>query len=157
MAQSGTVEFVATDPATQLRGSLAQNAAAYLDLALPTSISAGHTCRSILRGISIESVENLAWELWLFRQATAGAEAIAASTFQGFWSFAAGDGKRIGAAGLYYYYIDGLAVPYETTDAADAQRANLHMALVNRSAAAKTANDAGGIRIQFNLEATLGW
>lgn len=164
MAQSGNVERVTTDPTTQLRAAILQDAAAYLDLQLPESIAAGRTCRSILRGISIVSVENTGWELWLFTKQTQGAEPnVAVSNFLGFWTFAAGTALRIGGAGLYYYYVDGLAVPYEVLDLLangrpdeQGQRRNLHMALVARESA-KSAGDAGGVKVQFVLEATLGF
>lgn len=162
--QNGNIEWAATDPATQFRDTLAQNAALYLDLLLPQSVTAGRTARSRIHMISIESVENLAWELWFFRRARTGAETIGDSQFQGKWTFATGDAVRIGGAGLYYYYIDGLDIPYEVTDVlpdgqpddAD-QRRFLHMALINRSAAGKSAGDAGAIRVQVHLEPTLGW
>lgn len=161
--QAGNLEYVATDPSTQFIGSVAQDAAAYLDLLLPESVAAGRTCRSRLRGIVIQSVENLGWEVWLFRRQRTGAEGIADVHFAGFWSFAAADAVQIGGAGLYYYYIDGLDVPYEVTDVLpngqpdeNGQRRNLHMALIPRGAG-KSAGAAGSVRVQFNLEPTLGW
>lgn len=169
--QAGNLEYVATDPSSQLRAAIAQNAAAYLDLALPQSISAGRTCRSILRNISIQSVENVGWEIWLFRRKRTAAEVITNVQFQGFWTFSAGSALRIAGAGLYYYYLDGLYVPYEVTDEItipqpgpstatvpdnNGERKNLHFALVAREAG-KSADDAGAVRVQFGLEPTLGW
>ena len=168
MAQQGSVELVATDPLTQFRAAIAQNAAAYLDLTLPQGISAGRTCRSRLKGISIQSVENIGWEIWLFTKKRTGAEAIvpaaaAGSAFQGYWTFTASMALRIAGAGLYYYYVDGLDVPYEATDVLadgqpddETQRKNLHIALVAREAG-KSADDAGAVRVQFVLEGTLGF
>ena len=162
--QTGNVERVSTDPATQFRAAIAQNAAAYLDLALPESIAAGRTCRSLLRGMSIVSTENTGWEIWLFKRKTTGAELITASNFIGYWTFVAGGALRIAGAGLYYYYVDGLAVPYYADDLKNDgsgqvdndQRRRLHMALVARESA-KSANDAGAVQVNFVLEATLGW
>lgn len=162
MAQQGNVEIVTTDPATQLRAAIAQNAAAYLDLRLPESLAAGRTCRCRLKGISIVSVENTGWEIWLFRRSRSAAEAIADVQFVGYWTFAASTALRLAGAGLYYQYIDGLDVPYEVTDLTpaglpddDNQRRNLHLALVARESA-KAADAAGAVQVQFVLEATLG-
>lgn len=171
MAQTGNVEVVASDPATQFLAAISQNAAAYLDLLLPESISAGRTCRSVLRGISIQSVENTGWEIWLYTKKRTGAEAIGDVAFLGYWTFIASTALQIGATGLYYYYVDGLAVPYWVEDRImelqgngqvvsvpddNGQRRYLHMALVARESA-KSANAAGAVRVQFILEPSLGW
>ena len=163
MAQAGNIEYVATDPATQLRAAIAQNAAAYLDLQLPQSISAGRTCRCRIRNISIQSVENVGWEIWIFRRKRTGAEAIADSQFMGYWTFTANSAVRIAGAGLYYYFIPGLDIVYEATDQLadgqpddEAQRQKLHIAVIAREAG-KSADAAGEVRIQFDLEPTMGW
>ena len=163
MAQAGNVELVKTNAATQFRDAVAQNAASYLDLLLPETIAAGRTCRSRLKGISIVSTENTGWEVWLFSRKRTGAEVVTDSRFLGYWTFTAASAKRIAAAGLYYYYIDGLDIPYEADDAlADGQpddadqRRRLHIALIARESA-KAAGDAGALQVTFVLESTLGF
>lgn len=163
MAQLGQVERVTTDPATDFRGAIAQNAAAYLDLRLPESVAAGRTCRCRLKAINIVSEENVGWEIWLFDRRRTGTEAIGDIRFLGYWTFLAASAVRIAAAGRYYQYIDGLDVPYEATDVVadgtpddDGQRRNLHFALIARESA-KSAGDVGAVRIQFTVEPTLGW
>lgn len=165
MSQAGTVELVETDPTTQLLAAIAQDAAVYLDLLLPESIAAGRTARSRIRGLSIISVDNVGWELWFFnKRTTAAAPTPATSTFIGSWTFAAADAIRISGAGVYYYYIDGLDIPYEVLDTvankdgvqvpdeADARR-YLHLAVVARGAA-KVLN--AQMKLRVYLEGTLG-
>ena len=163
MAQSGIVIRVSTDPSAQFRAAIAQNAAAYLDVALPEGLAAGRAAKCRLRSLLIASVENIGWEVWLFRRSRTGAEVIGDIQAVGFWTFTASMAVRIGGAGLYYQYVDGLDVPYEVTDVLatgapdDAgQRRNLHMALVAREAG-KSADDAGAVAVQMVLEPTLGW
>ena len=164
MAQEGNVELVKTAPATQFRDAIAQNAASYLDLLLPETIAAGRTCRSRLKGISIISTENTGWEVWLFSRSRTGAEAISTGIwFLGYWTFTAASARRIAAAGLWYYYIDGLDIPYEADDVLadgqpddDGQRRRLHIALIARESA-KAAGDAGALQVTFVLESTLGF
>lgn len=160
--QAGNLEFAATDPATQFTAAIAQNAAAYLDLPLPQSISAGRTCRARLRSLAIVSTENTGWEVWLFTRSRTGAETIADTRFLGKYTFTAASAVRIAAAGLYYYYIDGIDLPYIVDDVLpsgvpdeDGQRKNLHMALVARESA-KAADAAGAVTVRFVFEPTLG-
>jgi hypothetical protein len=161
MAQNGNFELVATSSVDDFRPAIAVNAAAYLDLALPESIAAGRTCRARLKTLAIISEDNVGWEVWLFNRKTLAAEpSVLGSTFAGFWGFAVGDAVRIGAAGLYYYYVDGLDIPYETLDllangAPDENlRRFLHMALVARTNA-KVINTM--VKVRMNFEPTLGW
>lgn len=161
--QIGNIEYVASDPASDFTAAIVQDAAAYADLLLPGSVSAGRTARARIKCLSIQSVENVAWEIWFFRKQRTGAEVITDVAFAGFWSFAAADAVQIGGAGLYYYYVDGLDIPYSNEDLLpngrpdeDGQRKYLHLALIPRGAG-KSAAAAGEIRIQVDLEPTLGW
>lgn len=161
MSQAGNRELVASSSENDFRAAIAQDAAAYLDLLLPESIAAGRTCRSLVKSMSVISEENCGWEIWLFNRKTTAAEpAVLGSTFIGRWTFVQGDAVRISGAGLYYYYIDGLDIPYETLDRAadgkpnDTLRKFLHMALIPRQLA-KALNTM--VKVRFDLEPTLGW
>lgn len=164
--QVGQLIPVRTDPATQFTGALAQNAVATLNITRPPTtgmaagyldpgLGAGNTVRSILRSVLIASVENLAWEIWLWGKDTFNASTTnPAGEFP--WGkkvFATGDAVRFAGAGLYYYYADGLYIPYQDLD----QTGEIHLMLVNRSAASKSANANGAVLIQLNLEPCLGW
>ena len=163
MSQLGNLELVETNPLTQFTAAILVNAAAYLDLLLPQAISAGRTSRARLKTLSVISMENVGWEVWLFNKRTSGVEPTPdVSSFAGYWSFAAGDAVQIGATGLYYYYIDGLDVPYETLDLLPDGRPDendarkyLHMALIARTTQ-KTASPTGLVKIRFGFEPTLG-
>lgn len=165
MAQLGNLARISTDPMNDFRAAIAQNAAAYADILLPQEISAGRTGRSRLKSLQVVSVENVGWEVWLWTKQTLSAEPNLSipSNFAGFWTFTQAQGIRIGGAGLYYYYVDGLDVAYETLDLLpngrpdeNGQRKNLHLALVARSVG-KSAGDPGAVQVNFELEGTLGW
>lgn len=164
--QAGQLIQVRTDPATQFTGALAQNAAATVNLAQAAAGQvagdgyldgglASASLQSRLRSILIQSVENLAWEVWLWGTDSFNASLTdPSSNFPlGIWSFAAADAKRIGGAGLYYYYVEDMDTPYVDLD----NTAELHVMLVNRSVASKTAGANGAVQLQINLEPTLGW
>lgn len=150
----GSLIVVPSISASHFAATIAQDAGANADIPiLDQGLSAGRRCRAILRGISILSQQNLAWELWLFSKATYQTGVIDTDSFRGFWSFAAGDAKRIAGAGFYYYYVDGLYVPYED----DSALGQLHATLVNRSVTGKLAQGAGGdIVVKFLLENAYG-
>ena len=150
MAQRGSVYRVASTDGTHFTGALAQNAAKLESLPMP----GGKRGRYRIVGAVVVSSDNLAWEFWVERTATPHNADVNLDVFCGRWSWVAGDAVRIGAAGNYYYYIDGLDIAVEDTD----ETGLLNLELVNRSAAAKTAFAAGGhFRLELLLEPTLGW
>lgn len=148
---------------TYFTDALAQNAGLNQRIPLPEAIAAGRTASSIIRGIRVSSFDQNDWEFWFWRNKKFQGPSTGPSveTLAGFWSFAVagGDGKRIGGTGLYYYYIDGLAIAYEDVDGHDDPAAGcfLNVTLVNRSAGAKTASGApptGWFDVTFILEPT---
>lgn len=167
MAQAGQLIQVRTNPATQFIAALAQNVALTLNLTMPPAASvagdgyvdpglaAGNSVRMRLRSIWIASVENLAWEVWLWGTDTFNASTTdpAQSFPQSRVTFAAADAVRLAGAGLYYYQIAGLDHPYADLD----HTGELHLMLVNRSAAGKSAGADGALLIQLQCEPTLGW
>jgi hypothetical protein len=151
MAQAGKLVVVATDPATQLREAIAQNAA--LDLSLDVKhFALGARADVIIRALTILSVEALTWELWFYRTGQYDAAPIASNRWIGYQNFGSSP-VRIGAAGLYHYYVNSLAIPYQDEDASS----RIHLSLINRSAASKTAGDGGAIKLEITVEPTLGW
>jgi hypothetical protein len=158
--QAGNLVRLASLKGTHFRDALVTNAVEYEDLQLGENIGAGRIGRCRLRSLAIVATENLDYEVWLLGR-TGGITADPdTNPFRGFWSFVAGDAKRSAGAGLYHYYVDGLDVPYEDDDrgaGAAGTAAYLHVGLVNRSAAAKSAAGPGELSIRFLLEPTYGW
>lgn len=144
---------------TYWAGALAQNAGANERILLPESVGAGRHGRSIIRSITVIADQQNDWEFWFWgNQGAQQAGHPDLEQFLGFWSFtvAGGDGKQIAATGRYYYYIDGLGIPYLDEDAHNAPAAGtfLNVTLVNRSVAAKTAGS--WFQAAFGLEPTYG-
>lgn len=125
---------------------------------VPEGLAAGRTVRSRLKSIRILSVQLLPWEVQLFHRATGiGGSVIDTESFVGTWSFPGsgniGDGSRATSDTFYYYYIDGLDVPYEDLDVTG----KVHVRLVNRHAAtAKIAGADGAIAIELGFEISGG-
>jgi len=154
MAQLGNLYVVTTDKDTHFTGAIAQNAVARENIPMPQAIAAGLRSRSRLKSITLLSDQNLDWEIWLFSRSTTPLPTdVDANPFIGRWRFDIGDGVQISAAGPYYYYIDGLDVPYEDAD----EKGELHLGLVPRTAGGKSAGAAGEVSIRCVLEPSLGW
>lgn len=162
--QAGSVYRIRTTAANQFTAALAQNAAlsATLDCfeAVATftgdkmGIGAGKHLRSRLRELRIISAENLAWEVWLFGTVTMGGAVIGAEKFLGRWSFVAADGAQATGDTFWYYYVPGLDLAIENLDLP--QTGKFYIRLVNRSAAAKSADGPGAIEIELALELLQG-
>lgn len=161
--QAGQLILVRTDPATQFTGALAQNAAATVNLAMnftgpagdgyvDPGLGAGKTLKARLRSILIQSRENLDWEVWLWGKNTFNASATdPAQNFPfGFVALAGSGAKQIAGAGLYTYFVSGVDVPYLDLDVSG----QLHLMLVNRAGAGKSAGAAGAVGIQLAFENT---
>src|SRR5712691_6439594 len=160
MSQAGHVFPVVSSDGTHFIGSLAQNAAIAEDLTLGGALGAGGVTAARLRSMALVSSDNLAWEIQVFGSHDGPNIDPNQDTFRGRWSFATTDAVQIGS--LWYYYIDGLDIPYRDTDLAQHTGAGvnvpqLHLRLVNRSATAKTAYGVGGhFRLTTHLEPTMG-
>lgn len=154
MAQSGLIIQVRTDKDIHFTGALAQNAQATENIVPAASIAAGLHCRSRLRSIGITSKENLSWEIALYGTDQFNSPTDMDSVIRyGWWTFDAASATRVAATGNYYYYVDGLDVAYRDAD----QTGEIHLALINRSAAGKTAGADGEIVIVLGLDPTQGW
>lgn len=154
MALAGQIHLIRSDKDVHFTGAIAQNAGEAESILFTGDIAPQ---RYRIRSLNIISEENLAWEVVFFARSTFnGAPQIAdidLYTFLGYFSFGAGDAIRIAATGPYLYYIDGLDIAYEDQD----ESQTLHLMLVNRSAAAKTAGAAGEVVVQTGVELELGW
>lgn len=166
--QIGQIIQIRTNPATQLIAALAQNDGLDLTMTMlpdgtapapgyvDPGLGAGGSARSRLKSLSIVSVENLDWEVWLWGTGTFNGSASDPGAVYPFgrWAFVAANAKQIGGSGLYYYYIDGLDVPYADLSP---RQGCVHLTLVNRSVASKSADAAGAILLQLGFENAYGW
>ena len=161
MAQAGNVYQIASASRTDFTGTLAQNAGAIWHPALPAALGS----RSMLRAIAIQSVQNLDWELLIFKMYNGGTPqsippggTIDSVVFAGKYRFFAADGVQIAGAGVYFYYIDGLEIPYHDLDSVNASGLStppfFNAVLVNRSVTGKSAGDAGAVVLRLSLEGT---
>ncbi len=160
--QRGSVYPIHSDPTLHFTEALAQNAYEVENIRLEESIAAGRHCRSILRHVTIVSVQALAWEVVLFNRRAFAVDILGNSSFLASWRFSADNGKQYGTSTLYHYHASNIDLPYWDADFIDQtlprdhQGGNLHVMVVNRSLTAKSAGAAGAVRLTAFLEPTYG-
>ena len=162
--QAGQLVVIRTDPATQFVGAIAQNAMSELTLTLPQpgdvagpgfvegAIGAGGACRSRVKAVTIISVENLDWVVWLWGNSDFADANPANTKLLGFLALAAASAKRIAATGLYYYTLTGQDLAYEDLEGLG----QIYLGLQPTSAG-KSVGAAGSVVVQLVMEPTLGW
>lgn len=144
-----------SNPTTQFTEALVTDAiSANYDIGLPRSVS-----RVFINGFTIISKENCAWELWLFDRAVNLTSDPATDRLVGMWAFTALTPGYVGytvtdggvANPLFRYHVTGNMIPYLDRDYQDltapSTGPNLHVRLVNRAVAPKSADAAGAIQL----------
>jgi len=143
------VWVVRSDKDTHFTGALLTNALELEALgdAAPTSSNRTASIRSIIRRITVISVQNLAWDVMLFKAAYTPPLTVDGDLHPmvDWLSFAAADGVRVAGAGLYLYTWSGMEFPYYNTDAPG----RIHVGLINRDATAKIIAAGGEIVVEI--------
>jgi hypothetical protein len=153
MAQPGKRVLARTLTTREFTGTIAQNAAAFASLDVK-ALSLGENVDALLRAVTIVSMEDLDWELWFFtKTGTAGNSAAPDTNTLIGRVVLPTTALQIAATGLYTFVADALQVQLYDED----RTSKIHMALVNRAAASKTAGAAGAVRVSLSVEPTLGW
>ena len=145
--------LVRSNPVTQYTEAITTGLSENEDLQLPTTMQAVANPLRVT-AMSIISVQNLSWELWLFGSSAFQNADFAVDQFLGMWGFNAADARRVnsGSYAQYYYYIDGLNIPYVDRSASATILPALHTMLVNRSVASKITGALGAITVQATIE-----
>jgi hypothetical protein len=142
---------VRSNPALHFTGALAQNAVTAV-VSLPGLPRFG-SLRYLLRAISVTAKEHFGPDLNFFSSASGLTTEPATDRFLSRFTFDADLGAQLGAAGLWRYYIDGLAIPYYDSDALAAGTSPLlHLTLGNVEATAKSAGAGGATGISVWVE-----
>lgn len=158
--QLGQIISLPTDPATQFRDAIASTEQIAEDILFDLSICGTPTARNRIVGMTIVSVQQLDWQIWLWHKTDREGAGIAENSFIGYWGFIGATAVQSGIPGdsLYYYFISGLDV-YYTDDDASADRdpndyaGRFHVGL---KGAGKSAGDAGAVKIIFHVDPTHG-
>lgn len=142
---------VTSDPAVNFLEALAQNAASAMNIlyGVPPVFSRQY----LIRAIEVTTKEAYGPELNFFSTAAGLTTDPATDTFLSRWGFLSSMAERIGATGLYRYYVDGLAIPYFDGDTINSVNPpSLHVILQNISATAKSADATGASKMTVWLQ-----
>ena len=102
----------------------------------------------IIRQVNVQSDQNLEWDLLLFQTDLFNTADLDTDRFVARIRLPASLGVQIAGAGQFYYDLQGIDIRYQDLDATN----ELHVTLVNRSAAAKTAGAAGEFVAEFHYD-----
>lgn len=106
--------------------------------------------RYLIRAISWTAVQNVGLEFDFFSRAANG-------DFLSRFQFASVNGVQYNSAGVFNYYIDGLALPYFDLDTINSvSPPTLHVGVQNIDTVAKSAGAPGQINATFWLEPQQG-
>lgn len=147
------IDTVRSDKDTHFTGALIQNAVEHENLDLPDDLATLEADEFIVESIIVQSKENLEWDVYLFANASNTNTDYDLDTFVDQTNFTVASGKRIAGANQYYYPTPVMGIPYKITDP---ETGKIHVALVNRSAGAKSAGAAGEIVIGIKLSPIRG-
>lgn len=135
-------EITSSDKDTHFTGAIAQNAFEEENIAFPTDWGLLQYNRAEILNISLESKENLDWEVQFYAtDGHADTSDLDVDSYITSILFPATDGKRNAGTGQWKYDANPAHVPFIYHD--EDNSSEYHITLVNRSAAAKTAGAAG--------------
>lgn len=107
----------------------------------------------LVRAISYVAVENIGLEFDFWAKAAGNTGVIGTQAFLSRYQFTKANGVQFNGAGLYNYYVDGLAIPYLDLDTVGSLNPpTLHVAIQNVDTVAKSANAAGAVACTFWVE-----
>ena len=148
MVTKKSFAFVHTDKDTHFTDALVQNASEYEDISLGINGRGEAPCQ--IESIRLLSQQNLSWMVSFHRtdNTAPGADSITdfdKNTMIDFWQWETTEGFAMGTA--FVYAVSGLNIPYRDEDGTG----ELHVALHNRSATAKTASSGGVGHVQMTF------
>ncbi len=108
----------------------------------------------LVRSLLVVSVQAFGPEINFFDSAVGPTLNPATDNFIARFGFTTAMGEQIGGAGLYRYYVDGLAIPYVDMDTFDSDASpTLHLIMQNIDTTAKLAGELGYVTVTTWLEA----
>lgn len=109
--------------------------------------------RFLIRAVSVLAMEHIGMTFLFFASQAAPTADVDTDRFISSLGFTIGQGIQYDGAGLWRYYIDGMAVPYYMDGSGNSQNPpTLNVALQLQGATAKTAGDPGEVSAVFWLE-----
>lgn len=126
--------------------------------AIPASNLAVGSRRFLIRVARLVATQNLDYQFQFFASSAEPTADVDTNRFISQIEFLPGMGFQMDNAGLYYYYLDGLATPYYVDGSGNSLTPpTLNVALTNRDAVAKLADAAGALSLEVWLEPQQGW
>ena len=148
------LEYVASVVGTNFTEALASDAIEIESLSLPDSWSKVELHEGIIESVTVQSKQNLEWDVFIFSSALGPTSDLDNDTFIDLFNFPKTEAIQIGGAGQYYCSSPSnhIAVPYKDQDLTS----KLHIGLVNRGRIAKYAGVNGEVKIRIVMRGIYG-
>ncbi len=108
----------------------------------------------IIESVSLQSDQNLAWDVILFAKASTDDTNLDLDEFVDLFRFSKVDGIQVAAANQFYYpsLSNHMSIAYKDNDLTG----KIHVGLVNRSVTAKNTGATGEVKIRITVRPIFG-
>ena len=148
------IEYVVSDKDLNFTEALAGNRMEIESLAFPYSWSKVELHECIIENVTIQSKQNLEWDVWIFSTSGGNSSDLDSDTFLDGFNFPKTEGWQIEDKGQYYYVspTNHIAVPFKDED----MTAKIHVGLINRSTQAKYTGASGEVKVRLMVRGVYG-
>lgn len=148
------IEYVVSDKDLDFTEALAENRMEIESLSFPNSWSKVELHECIIENVTIQSKQNLEWDVWFFSTAGGNDADLDSDTFIDGFNFPKTEGGQIENKGQYYYVspTNHIAVPFKDEN----MTSKIHIGLINRSATAKYTGASGEVKIRIMVRGVYG-
>lgn len=148
------IEYVLSDKDADFTEALAINRMEIESLSFPDSWSKVELHECIIENVTIQSKQNLEWDVWIFSTSWGNDSDLDTDSFIDGFNFPKTEGRQIEDKGQYYYVspTNHIAVPFKDEN----MTARIHVGLVNRSTTAKYTGASGEVKIRIMVRGVYG-
>ena len=148
------IEYVVSDKDLNFTEALAEKQMEIESLSFPYSWSKVELHECIIENVTIQSKQNLEWDVWIFSTSGGNNSDLNRDSFIDGFNFPKTDGLQIEGKGQYYYESRGndITVPFKDED----KTAKIHVGLINRSTQAKYTGASGEVKVRLMVRGVYG-
>jgi hypothetical protein len=149
--------YIRSVAATDFTAVCANNGLITANIPFPANIK--NTREILIEGIIIQAKENLIWDCFIFTSSNFNNANLDLDNYLDWVNFPLANGKQIAGAGQFYYSAMNLSTRYQDLDRAVVSPTTdpaVHVGLVCRSAAGKTAGANGQLAVTIIASPILG-
>ena len=155
------IMYLRSNPTVDCTAAVAQDQSCTVSIKIHAQVSPNDSPRKdevIIRGVAIQSLQNLAWDVNFYTRNTFSRANMDADSFLDYVAFTAANGKQdsptAGTGDQYKYQARGLDIRYRDMSATEeiTTTSQVHFSIVNRSSTVKSEGADGAIVVILAVE-----